>query len=359
MKTSLAWAGLLGLSLIGAGSALAHDPGGTPDGGAAVAEGADIRRAPGLPPGGNAPAPAPRALTPAELDELRLRMIGGTRGTILKPDEVKDLRRSVQDAQGAGNFPGRDGRLPRPEPRTLSVGEHTSVSKPETLHLAYGVVSPITFVDAKGRPWPIASVAYDPRLFAQDGTGCGTDNGVGSSQVAASAGSDRPTSINLMPCRFETWGNILIRLEGFAYPIPLMVLSGSNERVDIPVTVRVAGSSPLQPLKVAVASPAPRPSRGPAPPRASGEANTTQALHLFASGTPPRGAYPVNATGGAQAWIYRDRMYVRASGNLVSPQPVGSADGPGGVKVWEFNRPASRLIAEAGDGSETTIAVDY
>ncbi len=27
----------------------------------------------------------------------------------------------------------------------------------------------------QGAPWPIASVAYDPRLFAQDGTGCGQD----------------------------------------------------------------------------------------------------------------------------------------------------------------------------------------
>ena len=103
-------------------------------------------------------------------------------------------------------------------------------------------------------PWPIASVAYDPRLFAQDGTGCGQDAAMGASQVAAAAGSDRPTSINLMPCRYDTWGNILIRLENVPYPIPLMVLSGQSETVDIPVTVRVAGNSPLTPVRVAPAS---------------------------------------------------------------------------------------------------------
>ena len=73
-------------------------------------------------------------------------------------------------------------------------------------------------------------------------------------QVAAAAGSDRPTSINLMPCRYDTWGNILIRLENVPYPIPLMILSGQSETVDIPVTVRVAGTSPLTPVKVVTAS---------------------------------------------------------------------------------------------------------
>ncbi|WP_244749127.1 DotH/IcmK family type IV secretion protein [Methylobacterium indicum] len=286
-------------------------------------------------------------------------MLGNTQGMILKPGEIQEVRRAVQDAQGAGNFPGRNGRMPRPEPRLLTVTQEISRSAPETLHLAYGVVSPITFVDAKGHPWPIASVAYDPRLFAQDGTGCGVDAAMGSSQVAAAAGADRPTSINLMPCRYDTWGNILIRLENVPYPIPLMVLSGQSETVDIPVTVRVAGTSPLIPVKVAAASTGPV-RKGGGRPAARGTAapDTTALLHLFGAGTPPAGAQRLVANG-AQAWLYRDRMYVRLQGNLVSPQPVASADAASGYRVYEFLRPASRLVAERGDGAETAIRVEF
>jgi intracellular multiplication protein IcmK len=335
-----------------------------------TAAGVVVRRPAGVPPTGlppagtpvatQAPPPVPRALTPAELEELRKRMIGGTQGMILKPDEIQDVRRAVQDAQGAGNFPGRTGRMPRAEPRLLSVTQEISRSAPETLHLAYGVVSPITFVDAKGAPWPIASVAYDPRLFAQDGTGCGQDTAMGATQVPAPSGADRPTSINLMPCRYDTWGNILIRLENVPYPIPLMVLSGQGETVDIPVTVRVAGTSPLAAVKVVTASAAPvRKGAPPAPPRGTGPIDTTALLHLFGAGTPPMGAQKLAATGGAQAWLYRERMYVRVQGDLISPQPVASADAAGGFRIYEFLRPASRLVAERGDGAETAISVEF
>ncbi|SEP49180.1 intracellular multiplication protein IcmK [Methylobacterium sp. ap11] len=337
------------------------------------AAGSGVRRPAGVPPFGipatgvppaavpvaQPPPPTPRPLTPAELDELRQRMLGNTERVILKPGEIQNVRRSVQDAQGAGTFPGRDGRMPRPEPRLLSVTQEISRSAPETLHLAYGVVSPITFVDGKGAPWPIASVAYDPRLFAQDGTGCGQDNAMGATQVPAPAGADRPISINLMPCRYDTWGNILIRLEAVPYPIPLMVLSGQGETVDIPVTVRVAGTSPLTPVKVVTASAPVRKGGPPARPRgAQDPIDTTALLHLFAAGTPPAGAQKLVATG-AQAWLYRERMYVRLQGTLVSPQPVASADAPEGYRIYEFLRPASRLVAERGDGAETAISVDF
>ncbi|UHC20366.1 MULTISPECIES: DotH/IcmK family type IV secretion protein [Methylobacterium] len=286
-------------------------------------------------------------------------MLGSTKGVILKPGEISEIRRAVQDAQGAGTFPGRDGRMPRPEPRLLNVTQEVSRAAPETLHLAYGVVSPITFVDTKGAPWPIASVAYDPRLFAQDGTGCGQDTAMGATQVAPAAGADRPTSINLMPCRFDTWGNILIRLENISYPIPLMILSGSSETVDIPVTVRVAGTSPLVLVKVASASPGQARKGGgrPAGP-AAGPPDTTALLHLFGAGTPPAGAQALVANG-AQAWLYRERMYVRVQGTLVSPQPVASAEAAAGFRVYEFLRPASRLVAERGDGAETAISIEF
>jgi intracellular multiplication protein IcmK len=354
-------------AVVWASAAVAQAPG--QPAAAPVDPGAAVRRPAGVPPAAaagpvvvptQAPPPVPRPLTPAELEELRKRMLGNTQGMILKPGEIQDVRRAVQDAQGAGNFPGRDGRMPRPEPRLLTVTQEVSRSAPETLHLAYGVVSPITFVDGKGAPWPIASVAYDPRLFAQDGTGCGQDTTLGAAQVPAATGADRPTSINLMPCRYDTWANILIRLEAVPYPIPLMVLSGQSETVDIPVTVRVAGTSPLTPVKVVTASAAPvRKAGPPGPPRGAGPIDTTALLHLFGAGTPPTGAQKLVATGGAQAWLYRERMYVRVQGDLVSPQPVASADAALGYRVYEFLRPASRLVAERGDGAETAITIEF
>ncbi len=52
-------------------------------------------------------------------------------------------------------------------------------------------------------------------------------------------------------------------------------------------------------------------------------------------------------------------MYVRVQGDLVSPQPVASADAASGYRIYEFLRPASRLVAERGDGAETAITIEF
>lgn len=39
--------------------------------------------------------------------------------------------------------------------------------------LAYGMTTPVTFVDSDGYPWPIVNVTYNPTVLAQDGAGCG------------------------------------------------------------------------------------------------------------------------------------------------------------------------------------------
>ncbi len=367
------WASGFAAVAVWASAAAAHEVGQGTD----PAAGSGVRRpagvppfgipATGVPPAGAAaavpvaqpPPPTPRPLTPAELDELRQRMLGNTERVILKPGEIQNVRRSVQNAQGAGNFPGRDGRMPRPEPRLLSVTQEISRSAPETLHLAYGVVSPITFVDGKGAPWPIASVAYDPRLFAQDGTGCGQDTAMGATQVPAPAGSDRPTSINLMPCRYDTWGNILIRLEAVPYPIPLMVLSGQGETVDIPVTVRVAGTSPLTPVKVVTAS---APVRKGGPPRARTRRGGTDRHHGPAPPVCRRHAARgrAEARGDRRAGLALPRADVRPDpGHAGQPAAGRLGRRPRGLPHLRVPAPASRLVAERGDGAETAISVDF
>jgi intracellular multiplication protein IcmK len=84
-----------------------------------------------------------------------------------------------------------------------------------------------------------------------------------------------------------------------------------------------------------------------------------QLLHLFGAGTPPRDAQALRASGGAQAWIYRDRMYVRARGSLLNPPHEASAEAADGYRVFQLARPSARLLAEGPDGSDVTITVDF
>lgn len=305
--------------------------------------------------------PPPRDLTPAELDELRRRMVGSAAQTILRPDDVETVKKRVIEAQGAQGFPGLVDKPMTPRPKQLFYTKVDAVGAPKTVHLALGAITPITFVDAKGKPWPIAGVSYDPRSFAQDGAGCGA----GASAPSAGPVGERPGTISLMPCRYQAWGNIIIQLEAIPYPIVLMLQSGGdNGFVDIPVTVRLHGVSPLAAVAAAVAQPAsarpPRVERV----RAASPARTGAdgLLLAFADGTPPKGAVKLRTSDGGRisAWAYNGQLFVRGTDcSLLNPQYDGTAESPNGTRVWRVSRLASRVLVADRDGTEFGVTIEY
>ncbi|MBE7218695.1 MAG: hypothetical protein INR64_09515, partial [Caulobacteraceae bacterium] len=179
---------------------------------------------------GEAPPPA-RELTPAEIGALQTMMTNRAITSTLTPANAEALRRMMMETQGM-TPPAGTADVIKPHPRRIDIDPQMLLEQPESLKLALGVVTPITFLDSSGRPWPVESVAFDPRMLAQDGNGCGSSP---PGQAIQGAG-ERPSTITMMPCRINTFGNVSIKLEGYALPVILMARStGASGEVDLPV----------------------------------------------------------------------------------------------------------------------------
>ncbi len=313
--------------------------------------------------------PAPRELTPAEITALQSLMTDRATGAVLTPSNAEAIRNKVFDAQRSPLVSGYPASAPRARPRMLVIDPQVLLATPQELQLALGVVTPVTFLDERGRPWPVESVAFDPRMFAQDGAGCGAP-GQGGAVVGA---GERPSTINVMPCRLTTWGNISIKLENYPLPVVLMARSsGGNAAVDLPVTIRVRGrspSAPIQPYEAAAAY-VPAPVRTTIVHRAGynskgmetdrGRVMPDRMLDSFGAGVTPKNAERVSVDDpSVTAWMLDGHLYLRGPVTVINPAHDAEAESVGGMKVWRFDRPVPRVYVVDESGAERALTVQF
>jgi intracellular multiplication protein IcmK len=320
------------------------------------------QRGPGEPqPQPGMPPPA-RELTPAEIGALQTMMTNRAAGTILTPGNADALRRSLMETQGMLPPSGTLGQV-KVEPRSLDVDPQVLLSHPQSIQLALGVVTPLTFLDSNGHTWPVEAVAFDPRMFAQDGNGCGS----APPNTAIAGAGNRPSTITMMPCRINTYGNVSIKLENYPLPIVLMAKSGGNETVDLPVTVHVRGRSPDAPQMPAEAMAAYSP---PQPVRTvstrhgrkggSGETLPDRYLDTFGAGAPPSNAQRVEINDASvSGWILGGKLYLRGNMTVINPAQDAMAESVGGVKVWRFDHPVSRILIVDESGVERDLSLNF
>ncbi|RYB01869.1 DotH/IcmK family type IV secretion protein [Lichenibacterium ramalinae] len=317
--------------------------------------------------------PPPRELTPAEITALQGIMADRARGAVLSPGNADAIRDRVLDAQRGALQSGYGTAAPQPRPRMMTVDPQVLLSTPPSLQLALGVVTPITFLDERGRAWPVESVAFDPRMFAQDGVGCGSGGG----GVAVMAMGERPSTINIMPCRLTTWGNISVKLQDYPLPVVLMARSGAGgAAVDLPVTVRVQGRSPGTPAQPydTMAAYVPPPIRTAAAPRRApgrrGEAESAgfeggrmvpdRLLDAFGAGAPPKGAERVAVDDpSVSAWTLDGRLYLRGAVTVINPAHDAEGESFGGMKVWRFDHPVPRVYVVDRAGAERALTMQF
>lgn len=297
------------------------------------------------------PAP-PAPLAPEDLERLRQEMIQNDNATQLTPAEIGTMRDRNRDNQRALTYPSYE-TTPPPigQRREIQVSPSPN-TPPYPLVLWKGMVTAITFLDRTGNPWPVLRVARDPGAFALNGEGCAA--GSGQDQVSAGEG-DRITTITVMPCAFWSWGNIVVSLDGMTAPIIFQVASGAKEgyaaAVDMGITVRLPGTSPLKPQRPAGYAAAPDDAAGFQP---------DAALSEFLNGTPPKAARPARILGGAEAagWIYGGALYLR--GNFTVVNPVHQARAAyGELQVWRFDQPVSRILVKDRSGAEQVVTLDF
>jgi intracellular multiplication protein IcmK len=207
-------------------------------------------------------------------------------------------------------------------------------------------------------------------MFASDGAGCGAPS-PGAPQGGA---GERPSTINVMPCRLTTWGNISIKLEDYPLPVVLMARSsGGNSIVDLPVTIRVKGrspSAPVQPYEAAAAYvPAPVQTATTRKPRRNrsggmetegGRVMPDRLLDAFGAGVAPKNAerVPVDDPS-VTAWMLDGHLYLRGPVTVINPAQDAEAESVGGMKVWRFDRPVPRVYVVDETGAERALTVQF
>ena len=359
---------LAGLAAIGTGSfgsgalaqtaAEASQTGAVSQAGAAPQAGAvPPAGAPGAPYGagpsqGEPPPPAP--LSAEDLERLRLEMLQNDRATQLTPGEIGALRDRNRDTQKALTYPSYETTPPPMGQRREIQVSPSPNSPPYPLTLWKGMVTAITFLDRTGNPWPVLHVARDPSAFALNGDGC-TSGGSSKSDMPSGEG-ERITTITVMPCAFWSWGNIVVSLDGMTAPIIFQVQSGGQANyataVDMGVTVRLPGSSPMRPQRPAGYAAAPDDASGFRP---------DAALSDFLNGTPPKAARAARVIGGGgdvAAWIYGGALYLRGSFTVVNPVHQARA-AYGELQVWRFDQPVSRVLVKDRGGAEQIVTLDF
>ena len=111
-------------------------------------------------------------------------MVDQTEGMILKPNEVGRIRDATLGSQSAAVRPTYStDPYPIALPRVVNAAK-TPMQTPPTVRMAFGLTTPVTFVDSNGYPWPVANVTYNPQMLAQDGAGCGSATGAQASEAA-------------------------------------------------------------------------------------------------------------------------------------------------------------------------------
>lgn len=294
------------------------------------------------------PFGGPKSLPDPDLEKLREGVVKENLGTMLGPGDIGAVNNQKLDAQGATAYPGYAGSaLPSARRRDI-VYVQGPQQGPEELWLAQNIPSPISFQDQYGNPWPIASIAFDPRIYSVNGQGCGANN------APAPLSDDRPTFITVTPCKFWTWGSFSVQLQDINTPVVFVAGSGNDESkkfIDVPVLVHVQGLSPTGKKPKPVAR-----TKRPSKPSESGPDSAYQA---FLNGTPPSGATRMSTSdGSATAWLYQGSLYLVAPYKVITPDYEAIASG-NNKNIFRFGAATSRVLASAADGSERVISIGY
>jgi intracellular multiplication protein IcmK len=303
-------------------------------------------------PAGQAEPPPPPPLTDEDLAKLREEMIRNDNATQLTPGEIGAIRDRNRDTQRALTYPSYETTPPPVGQRREIQVTPSPNTAPYPLVLWKGMVTAITFLDRTGNPWPVLRISRDPGAFALNGEGCAS--GGGQAEVQAGEG-DRVTTITVMPCAYWSWGNIVVSLDGMTAPIIFQVSSGAKDGyappVDMGITARLPGTSPLKPQRPAGYAAAPDDAAGFRPDAAMSE---------FLNGVPPKAARQARVVGGADAaaWIYGGALYLRGSFTVVNPVHQARA-AYGELQVWRFDQPVSRILVKDRDGAERIVSLDF
>lgn len=254
---------------------------------------------------------------------------------VLTPEQIEQLKAGSAKARQQMVSPYPKNKIAKSVVRSFYI-EPDGSQAPRLVRLSSGSITALVFSDTNGNPWFVKSVSLDCNSFT-DGTSC-------NDQQQGGADKRGPTNIvKLQPKLMYAYGNIVVELEDLASPIIFLLTAGESNEVDASISARVAGRNPnARPQIIAM-------DRIP---------DADAAMGGFLDGVPPQGATKLKVGGGhAEAWTFKDKLYLRTRHTLLSPSfinHVGSADG---MHVYAFDRIyPSLLVSINGKGSALSVS---
>lgn len=229
----------------------------------------------------------------------------------LNPKDVRRLHRMFNEVKRAADKPV--GEPPRPTSSSLRV-DLSPGAAPPVIRLAGGYVSTLVFLDQTGEPWPIK--AYDignPRNF--------------------DVHWDKESNMLMIQAQGDyDSANMAVRLKGQNTPV-MLTLTPDQKSVDYRVDLHIPGTGPNA-----------QPVQGNALP--SKPSDTL--LHIL-DGVPPEKARRVHVSGGqAQAWLYRNKLYIRTDKTIVSPSWDSVMTSTDGTHAYELAPTPVVLVSHHG-----------
>lgn len=238
----------------------------------------------------------------------------------MSPEQIKRLRSLFNESQKAASMPVG---VPQ-RPVTSSVLVNLSPqSTPPVIRLGAGYISSLVFMDSTGQPWAIQSYSIgDPSAFNIQW-------------------DQKGSTLLIQASSYYKRSNLAVILKGLDTPVMLTLLSG-QEVIDYRVDLRVPG---LGPNAVVTQSNLPD--------------SANPILLDVLNGIPPTGSKTLKVSGAdAEAWLLKDRLFVRTAFEIISPAWKAVMNSADGTHAYELQPTPVILALQRGKDKTITLTLE-
>ncbi len=235
----------------------------------------------------------------------------------LTPNEIKQLHKRYDTTQKAAATPANVPPVPTSTSLQVNLSPGTT---PPVIRLTQGFVSSLVFLDSTGAAWPIQ--AYD----------------LGDPKAFNVQWDKKSNTLMVQATSPYTYGNLAIQLKGLTTPVMLTLIPG-QKAVDYRVDLRVNALGPHAHIL----------------PSGSGlPAHADPNLLGILDGIPPNGSAKLDVHGGdAEAWLFKNKLYLRTHMLVLSPGWLASMSSPDGTHAYLL--PNTPLILVSRHGQVTRL----
>lgn len=264
----------------------------------------------------------------------------------LTPEIIRDIGRRTGEVRRTQEEVNTQQAAPQASRINVSFapGQTTPI-----IRLVKGYPTAISFFDETGQPWPIEWNTNSNPAGGGGGSTCSQTPAGGGGPGVATVGFYvcTPTVgsnvLQVSPASLEPRGGLIVNLKGAPKPISFLLVGGGGV-YDADLTVHVAKRGPNA-LGVAAAPTAPD--------------TASPFLTSMLQGAPPADAVPLNVAGVSpddlRAWKIGDRVVIRTSYQMVSPEWFASEAAEGGVTVYSL--PSTPVVLLSKNGATVSASL--